>query len=281
MSNDFETHRKLLFGVAYRMLGTVADAEDVVQDAYLRWQRNTTPVENPKAWLVTTTTRLCLDQLKSAKAQRETYIGPWLPEPVQTDTASETYALSESLSMAFLVMLERLSPIERAVFLLREVFGYSHNEIADITSLSAANARQVLRRAKQHLTQDKPRFTASVEEQQLLLGQFMQACMTGDVDGMTTLLVPAATFTTDSNGKAIAARKVLTGAETVAKFMLGLLKQMPADGTFNVQLLNSLPAIVIYEAGQPTSAVMMHTEEGLIHAFYAIRNPDKLQLAMY
>ncbi len=277
MSIDtFETNRKLLFGVAYRMLGTVADAEDVVQDAFVRWQRNTTPVENAKAWLVTTTTRLCLDQLKSAKTQREAYIGPWLPEPVQPDVASETFALSESLSMAFLVMLERLSPVERAVFLLREVFGYAHNEIAEITSLSPANARQTLRRAKQHLQQDRPRFTASIDEQQLLMGQFMQACLTGDLGQMTALLTPDATFTSDSNGKAIAARKVLYGADRVVKFVHGLLKQMPEDGTFNVLLLNNQPAIVIYEAGKPTSVIMMHAEDGLIQAFYAMRNPEKL-----
>ncbi len=277
MTNQFEDYQKLLFGIAYRMLGTVADAEDIVQDAYLRWERNTEPIRNSKAWLVTTTTRLCVDQLKSAQSHRETYIGPWLPEPVQEDMASETYALSESLSMAFLVMLERLSSIERAVFLLREVFGYSHNEIAEITTLSSANARQVLRRAKLHLAKDKPRFNATLEEQQLLLGQFMQACMTGDIDGMTTLLVPEVTFTTDSNGKAIAARKVLLGSDAVVKFMTGVLKLMPENGTFNVQMLNNQPAVVIYENGQATSAITMHAQDGYIQAFYAIRNPDKLK----
>ena len=186
----FEAHRPLLFSIAYRMLGSVMEAEDMVQETYLRYI-NSAPaaIESPKAFLSTITTRLCLDHLKSAKISREAYIGPWLPEPLPTgDTATNPLEKYDMISMAALVLLENLSPLERAVFLLRGVFDYSYAEIAAIVDKSEANCRQVYHRAKQYLHQHRPRFESSAADQEKLVAGFLQAVQAGDVEALTSLL---------------------------------------------------------------------------------------------
>ncbi len=185
---DFDLHRPLLFSIAYRMLGSVADAEDVVQEAYLRWQEaSETEVRSPRAYLSTVVPRLCIDQLRSARVKREEYAGPWLPEPLLTEPASdivEAAALDESLSMAFLVLLESLTPTERAVFLLREVFDYDYQEISRFVGKSEANCRQIARRARASVAARRPRFERSPEQQKRLMEGFLEACMGGDVEGL-------------------------------------------------------------------------------------------------
>src|SRR5712671_3789672 len=187
----FEQHRGLLFSIAYRMLGTVADAEDAVQDAFIRWQRaSETDVRSPKAFLVTIVSRLCINHLQSARVQRETYVGEWLPEPLVTDPGSDVSRIAqvdESVSMAMLLLLERLTPVERAVFLLSEIFDYTHAEIAAMLSLHEANCRQLLKRARQHVRLERPRFSASGRQHTDLLERFYRAAGSGDMDGLLAL----------------------------------------------------------------------------------------------
>jgi RNA polymerase sigma-70 factor (ECF subfamily) len=192
---DFEAHRPLLFGIAYRMLGDRAAAEDIVQEAFLK-TRDAPALDSPKAWLSTVVTRLCLDQLKSARARRESYVGPWLPEPLPTDDKIDR----ETISMAFLVLLETLSPVERAVFLLHEVFDYSHAEVADIVGKEEVAVRQILHRAKSHVVARRPRFSGSREQHQRLLMGFVQACTVGDVDGLKQLLADDVVSLSDGGG---------------------------------------------------------------------------------
>src|SRR5215208_5389379 len=184
----FDRHRQLLFSIAYRMLGSVADAEDVMQESYLRWRRaSEREVRSPKAYLSTVVTRLCLDHLRSARARRVRYVGPWLPEPLVTEPspdASEVTALDESLSMAFLVLLESLTPTERAVFLLREVFDYDYGEISRLVGKSEANCRQIARRARQSVAARRPRFERSAEQEEHLVERFLEACASGDMEGL-------------------------------------------------------------------------------------------------
>lgn len=196
----FNEHRPLLFAIAYRMLGSVMDAEDMVQETFIRWQQTSEQaVKSTKAYLTTIVTRLCIDQLHSARVQREQYIGPWLPEPIVTETATDPSALAEladSLTVAFLVLLERLSPLERAVFLLREAFGYEYTEIGRIVEKSATNCRQIARRARQHLAAQRPRFQASLQQQEQLTRKFMRACHQGDLQSLLDLLAKDITLWT-------------------------------------------------------------------------------------
>src|SRR5262245_10195938 len=188
----FDQYRSLLFSVAYRMLGSVADAEDMLQETFIRWQEDRDEdIRSPRAFLVTIISRLCINHLQSARVQREEYVGEWLPEPLVTDTSADPSAaltMDESLSMGFLVLLERLTPVERAVFLLREVFDYKYREIAKITSLSEANCRQILRRARRRVTEGRPRFDPSTEKSEELLQRFLGATVNGDMEGLLALL---------------------------------------------------------------------------------------------
>src|SRR5436305_5443299 len=217
----FNQYRALLFSIAYRMLGSATDAEDIVQEAFLRWlQASDEEIQSPKAFLSTVVTRLCIDQLRSARAQREQYVGPWLPEPIPTgqrQDLTETAVLAESLSFAFLVMLESLGPLERAVFLLREVFDYDYSEIAAIVGKSEANCRQVLHRAHQHLGQRRPRYDVSHEQQERITSQFMHATTSGDMQGLLNLLTDDIVFTADSGGKVRAGLKPVHGPDKVAR----------------------------------------------------------------
>src|SRR4051794_12486942 len=213
-TDEFTNYRPLLFSIAYRMLGVVADAEDMVQETYLRWRRaiegEGEAVGSPKSWLTTVITRLCIDQLRSARARREEYVGPWLPEPLLTDRApdpAEGAALADSLSLAFLVVLERLNPVERAIFLLHDIFGYDFAEIAPIVGKTAANCRQLARRAREHITKQRPRFAPAPAERERLTRQFIAACTSGDLPGLVATLTADITLQSDGGGKAVAARR--------------------------------------------------------------------------
>jgi RNA polymerase sigma-70 factor (ECF subfamily) len=271
----FESYRPLMFAIAYRMLGSAMDAEDIVQEAFLRYQ-GAHNIEMPKAFLTTVVTRLCLDQLKSARAQRESYIGPWLPEPLitaQTPFDNEY----ESISLAFLVLLESLTPVERAVFLLREVFDYDYNDIAHIVDKSEASCRQLFHRAKAHVAEHRPRFEATREAHQQMLERFMQACAVGDLEGLTNLLAEDVVMTPDGGGKASTATHPLHGQNIVARFWLGLLRRLTDAFTVEILEVNGRPALMIRAPESVgDSLIAFEMDAGKIRDFYVMRNPDKL-----
>jgi len=279
----FDQHRNLLFSIAYRMLGSRADAEDMLQETFLRWQQaSETEIRDPRAFLVTVITRLCINQLQSARVKREQYFGQWLPEPVMTKAAAESPVISGidgSLSMAFLMLLERLTPIERAVFLLREVFDYDYGEVAEMLGQSEANCRQILRRAKQHVTEDRPRFDVSPQEQQRMLQQFLEATSHGDMQGLLALLAKDVVLYTDGGGKATAVPNPIYGAEHVARFFTeARSKLMPRDIVRRFAEINGQLGLIVYHEGQVYSVFTMDVSEGRIRNIYIVRNPDKLAL---
>jgi RNA polymerase sigma-70 factor (ECF subfamily) len=277
----FEEHRGLLFSVAYRMLGSRADAEDIVQETFLRWQgASQTEIQNPRAFLVTVTTRLSINQLQSARAKREEYFGQWLPEPVMTGPAADLPripGLDGSLSMAFLVLLERLSPTERAVFLLREVFDYEYGDIASMISRSEANCRQIFRRAKQHITEGRPRFEVSRQERERLLQQFLETSLHGDMQGLLNLLAKDVVLYTDGGGKATAVPNPIYGADAVARFFLGgREKLLPAGITRRFAEINGQPGVIAYHNGKVFGVLSLDVAGGRVRNIYIVRNPDKL-----
>jgi RNA polymerase sigma-70 factor, ECF subfamily len=271
----FEAHRPLLFSIAYRMLGSKAEAEDMVQEAFLRWQSAPrAEVESERAYLSTVVTRLCLDQLKSARAQRETYIGPWLPEPMRTEEPVD----HESISLAFLVLLESLTPVERAVYLLHEVFDYSHAEVAAIVDKDEVACRQLFHRAKAHVTERRPRFAASREDHQRLLTQFLTAVTAGDLDGMRSMLAADATAWSDGGGKAAAARNPIHGADDIARFFAGLAKKMAPDMVPEVAEVNGWPALILRAPdGSAVNVLTIETDGERIYNIHSVANPDKLR----
>jgi RNA polymerase sigma-70 factor (ECF subfamily) len=270
---DFEAHRPLLFGIAYRMLGDRAAAEDAVQEAFLR-ARDAPPLESPRAWLSTVVTRLCLDQLKSARARRESYVGPWLPEPLPT--SDDPLLSRETISIAFLVLLETLSPVERAVFLLHEVFDYSHADVAEIVGKEEAAVRQILHRAKQHVVARRPRFAGSREQHQRLLMGFVQACTGGDVDGLKKLLADDVVSLSDGGGKVLAALNPVEGADKVARMLVGLTKKGAAGATWELRTINGDIAVVGFLGGRVDSVLTLATDGEKITEIEIVRNPDKL-----
>jgi RNA polymerase sigma-70 factor (ECF subfamily) len=277
----FNQYRGLLFSIAYRMLGSVADAEDVVQDAFLRWQQATFDIlESPRAFLVTITSRLCINQLQSARAQREHYVGQWLPEPVMTDRPDsplDLVRLDESVSMAFLVMLERLTAVERAVFLLREVFDYEYREIASILDQTESNCRQVFHRARRHIRAERPRFTATRPQHSEILRQFLMAAESGDLAELTKLLADDVVLLSDGGGKGPAVPNVVTGAHRVGRGVVGALKKFVPKGVVrHLAEINGAPGFVSYVDGQPFSVVILEVKEGRINALYVITNPEKI-----
>ena len=278
----FEEHRALLFSIAYRMLGSRADAEDMLQETFLRWQQaSEAEIRDPRAFLVTVITRLCINQLQSARAKREQYFGSWLPEPLITKAVVQPPTISGidgSLSIAFLMLLERLTPMERAVFLLREVFDYEYAEVAGMLGQSEANCRQILRRAKQHVTEDRPRFDVSPQETQKLLQQFLEATSHGDMQGLMALLSKDVALYTDGGGKVTAVPNPVFGAERVARFFFGAReKLMPKDVVRRFAEINGQPGIVAYHHGEVFGVLTMDVAEGHIRNIYIVRNPDKLQ----
>ena len=274
----FQEHRKLLFGVAYRMVGSAADAEDLVQETYLRWrQAPRDEITSPRAYLTTIVTRLAIDQLKSARAQRETYVGPWLPEPVHDAPApDDPAAFAESLSIAFLVMLERLAPVERAALLLRDVFEYEYAELAAVLGKSEANCRQIVRRARERVADRRPRFVPSREERDRLAVQFMAAVRTGDMAGLLGALSENVTLLSDGGGKVAAATQPIVGPDRVVRFLLGLMKKAPPSFAARPVEVNGEPGFILTVDGQVHSVLAVHVGPTGIEGLYFVRNPDKL-----
>jgi RNA polymerase sigma-70 factor (ECF subfamily) len=277
----FERERPRMFDLAYRMLASAADADDIVQEAYLRFQRaGPDSLEHPSAYLATVVTRLSIDHLRRLRREREHYVGPWLPEPLLTDTAptpDQHAALAESLSLAMLLVMEQLDPVERAVFLLREVFDFDYPAIADVVEKSEANCRQLLHRARERLAGTRSRSASTIAEQQRLSAQFKLTLATGDLAGLMHLLAEEVVEYSDSGGKVPAARRAIAGADHVARYFIGLMKKAPADFNIRDTWLNGRPGFVTYEGGRPTNLVQLDIEAGKIIAIYVQRNPDKLR----
>jgi RNA polymerase sigma-70 factor, ECF subfamily len=280
-TETFERHRPLLFSISYRMLGSVMEAEDVVQEAFLRWQgASGGEIHAPKSYLSTVVTRLSIDRLRSAKARREEYVGPWLPEPIATGEGSDVagaVALDETLSMAFLVLLESLTPVERAVFLLREVFDYDYAEIASLVGKSEDNCRQISRRARQSVAARRPRFESSPEQEERLMGSFLEACMSGDMESLLALLSADATLWSDGGGKTRAALNPIYGADRVARFFSGILRKAPPGFVVRRASINGRPGFIGYfEDGRPQSVTTFDVAEGSIRGIRLVVNPEKL-----
>jgi RNA polymerase sigma-70 factor (ECF subfamily) len=280
----FEPHRRYLVGVAYRMLGSVADAEDIVQDAFLRW-RSVDPSEitDARAFLAKVVSRLCLDRLKSARARREAYVGTWLPEPLVEDyvsaaSSSESHAAAESVSVALLMTLERLSPLERAAFLLHDVFDMDYSVIAGVLERSEAACRQLAARGRERVRDERPRFEANEDAESRLMGAFAGAVMTGDVNGLAGVLAADAILYTDGGGKRLAALNPIFGRDRIARFFAGVRKKgsLPDPSAARVVRINGLPGFVLHtDHGIETLAIEVRGEE--IVALYVVSNPDKLK----
>jgi RNA polymerase sigma-70 factor, ECF subfamily len=277
--NQFEVYRPLLFSLAYRMLGTRADAEDIVQDAYLRWQSaSQEEVRAPKSYLTTVVARLSLDSLKSARRKRETYVGEWLPEPIIEAPGTSAVEMAESLSLAFLHILETLSPDERVAFLLREVFEADYAEIAATLDTTEPNCRQLIARARKHIRDRRPRFKVDRARQQSVLQQFLLAAQTGDPSKLLPLLSPDVILHSDGGGKAAATINPIYGADKVSRFFQGLAKKGVGTGlTPKFVDVNGAPGVVLMHGEHPNSVATIElNEEGRIHRIFIIVNPDKL-----
>lgn len=277
----YERYRPLLFSIAYRMLGSVSDSEDILQEAFVSWQRASAKEEirSPKSYLSALVTHLCIDQLRSAKARREKYVGSWLPEPLLTESDPETddvLPLDKTLSMAFLVLLESLSPVERAVFILREVFGYEYPEISRIVGKSEANCRQIARRARQSVAARRPRFESSPEQEERLARGFITASANGDMEELLALLSEDVILYSDGGGKARAPLKPVYGADKVTRFLIGVLGKYPPASVESVRV-NGGPAILAYDAeGRPVGVLALEISGDRIGAMYMVVNPEKL-----
>jgi RNA polymerase sigma-70 factor (ECF subfamily) len=280
-SETFYQYRSLLFSIAYRMLGSVADAEDMLQETFIRWQKSSDEdIRSPRAFLVTIISRLCINHLQSARVQREEYVGQWLPEPLLTGPGSdpsEASRLDESLSLAFLLLLERLTPMERAVFLLREVFDYEYSEIAQTLGQGEANCRQILGRARKHVAESRPRFDASPQQSEQLLRRFLDATSNGDLDGLVALLSSDVVFHSDGGGKAAAVPNLVYGPDNVARAILGGLKKLvPKNLVRRMAHINGQPGVISYVDGRPFSIFTMDIADGLVRNIYVVTNPEKL-----
>jgi RNA polymerase sigma-70 factor (TIGR02957 family) len=288
---DYVEFRPLMFSIAYRMTGSISDAEDIVQEAFLRLTRvlrGGASIDSPKAYLATATTRLAISHLRSARVRRESYVGAWLPEPLLSGTfggfseepdPAERAEMSDSLSMAFLVLMESLTPTERAVFLLHEVFGYDYKEIADITGKSEPNCRQILARARHHVDEGKPRFEASREQREEVARRFFEAAGGGDLAALLELLAPDVIMVGDGGGKAWAAAKPFHGPLQVARFMLGLARRGPKMGA-SVELtwVNGQPGAITHDAeGRVINVFALDIADGKVQAIRSVINPDKLR----
>jgi RNA polymerase sigma-70 factor (ECF subfamily) len=290
MDDDDELYarlRPLLFSIAYRMVGSVSEAEDLVQEGFVRLHQQRArgeEVHEPKAFLSTVVTRLAIDHLRSARVRREAYVGPWLPEPIVTDDSPEAdpaahAELADSLSLAFLVVLEQLSPLERAAFLLREVFGYGYDEIAGIVGRSQDSCRQLVSRARRHLDADRPRYEVDAAEHEELTDRFLQASMTGDVDGLAELLAADVELVTDGGGRARAVRKPVVGRDKVGLVLLTIMQPDRRAGVAAIRSVrvNGRPGRLAVDAsGAPLAVLELDVADGVVRAVRLIVNPDKL-----
>lgn len=276
----FEDQRAHCFGIAYRMLGSVADAEDLVQEGWLRYRKHADEVQNPRAWLTQVTTRMAIDRLREAKRTREAYAGPWLPSPlVGPPPQAESVAAAESISMAFLVLLEQLTPVERAVFLLRTVFEHDYEDIAEAVGKEVANCRQIHARARKHIDDGRPRFDVPRAEHLAVLAAFSDAARRNDVDSLMALLTPDAQMTSDGGGKIQAALKPILGAAKVAKFLIGVnqVREQMGETTVDPSVINGRPGAIVRLDGAVDSTVSMEVIDGRVAAIHVVRNPDKLR----
>jgi RNA polymerase sigma-70 factor (ECF subfamily) len=287
----FDEHRGLLIGVAYRLLGSLADAEDVVQETWLRWADvEVSTIDDPRAFLVRVTTRLGLDRLRRIKARREDYVGPWLPEPVLTaPDMAEDVERAESISLALIVVLETLSPLERAVFVLREAFGFSHADIAEALGRTEVSVRQLATRARSHVQARRPRFETDRTVRLRVTERFLSACSSGDLDGLLGVLAPGVTLINDGGGRAPSARKAVQGASAVSSFLLSIsrgatiarylgLEQGQPLGPVRVVItdINGGPGVVLYASEHPIAAIVLDIADAVVHVVRLISNPDKL-----
>ena len=282
----YEDLRPLLFSIAYRMVSSASDAEDIVQEAFLRFHRESgkgADIESPKAWLSTVTTRLAINHVKSARVRRESYVGTWLPEPLLTDTESEGARHAEtadSLSLAFLVLLERLGPVERAVFLLREVFDYGYDEIAAVVGKSEDNCRQIAVRARRQVEAKKPRFEASRQKREELSSRFFDAVAGGDTEGLIHLLAADVVAYGDGGGRAPAIPRPVYGRERVVRLFSNIGRPSARLGVSSMSQLevNGQPGAVFLDAdGRPVLVVSLDIADGLVQTVRAISNPNKLR----
>jgi RNA polymerase sigma-70 factor (ECF subfamily) len=286
-ADTFQSLRPHLFSVAYRMLSSASEAEDVVQDAWLRASTAADDVASARGWLTTVVTRLCLDRLKSARARREQYVGPWLPEPVPTaaiESAEDVVARRESVTMAFLVLLETLTPAERAAFVLREAFDADYADVAAVLDTTPASARQLVHRAKERLAAGRPRFDATPERQREIVTRFFTAVRDGDLDALRDYLAADVVFAADSGGKVPAAQRPVIGADAVGRMFIGLWHKLkptidPSPEAWRMELtnINGEPALVTYLRGAIDTVFVCSTHADRVAAIHAIRNPDKLR----
>ncbi len=283
----YQPLRPLLFSIAYRMLGTVSDAEDIVQEAFLRYHRAAAAgpggIDSPKAFLSAVTTRLCIDYLRSARVRREAYVGEWLPEPLLTDTAAPDPAgaaeQADSLSMAFLLLLERLTPVERAVFLLHDVFGYDYDEISGIVGKSKDNCRQLVLRARRHVGQGRPRFEASRSKREKLASQFFRAVGDGDMDGLVSMLAEDVVVYGDSGGTSPSWPRPITGRDHVRRLLISLGGQIRRVGiTISQTEINGQPGAMFLDPdGNLVNVFALDIAEGRVRTVRSVINPEKLR----
>ncbi|MBA4865197.1 RNA polymerase sigma factor SigJ [Streptomyces sp. PSKA54] len=282
-TDAFVEHRPVLMGVAYRMLGRVADAEDVVQEAWLRWSSDDrADVREPRGYLVRITTRLALDRLRHVRSRRETYVGPWLPEPLVTDfgptvaDTAEQAVLADSVSFAVLVVLESLSPLERAVFVLREAFGFPFAEIAATLDRSESAVRQLAARARRHVDERRPRYDVDPAERRDLTERFLAAAAGGDLEGLMSLLAPGVQLVGDSGGKSKAPLRVIESADKVGRFLAAVGREGIPDLEIRFLEINGGPAALVLAGGKPDTVFQLEVADGRIQRVYVVRNPDKL-----
>lgn len=279
--DPFLAVRPLLLSISYRMLGSMSEADDIVQEAYVRWRAAPREVvDSPRSYLSTIVTRLCIDRLRSTKEARETYVGPWLPEPILSDVEpdpAETIELAESLAMAFLVLLESLSPLERAVFLLRRVFEFEYAEIADVVGRSEAACRQLASRAGRHLGEGASRFRAERARGSELASRFLAACASGDLEGLLSLLTEDATAIADGGGKARAAGRPIVGKMSVATYMIGISKMATYISGVLPAAVNGQPGFIFLDGERIDSVLALDVGSDGIRGIYIVVNPDKLE----
>jgi RNA polymerase sigma-70 factor, ECF subfamily len=284
----FLAHRPLLFSLAYRMLGSVQDAEDIVQEAYVTISETSTEhVHNPKAYLCKIVTNRCIDLIKSARKQRETYVGPWLPEPLIMDSAdvnddpAQKYVMKESISTAYLLLLEQLSETERAVFLLREVLQFDYEAIADVVGKSSSNCRQIFHRAKKAIGNHSQKTYMEPTKATELTEQFVSAIVSGNVSKLLSLLAVDATLLSDGGGKVKAALFPIMGAERISRFYMGIISKTTEDFSFKITLVNEEPGVILYLDNKVYGVLSLEVQNDLIQNLYWLANPEKLTHIYY